>query len=133
MPVVCFPRPVLRARVQPVAVGELAQAVVALLGRESAWQGLIPCTGPEPVAMADLIASLRAQCGRRPARTAVLPDLLTQWSARWGDALPASPWCSETLALLGSDNVGDAGALCRLLGHEGVHYRDLVDRAWRQA
>ena len=45
-----------------------------------------------------------------------LPQWLTNMSARLGDAVPASPWCSETLAMLGSDNVGNAAVFERLLG-----------------
>lgn len=131
LPLVCLPAPVLGARVQPVAVGDLAQAVAALLEREH--PGLAVCAGPEPVTLAGLIASLRAQCGHGPARVLPLPDMLTRWSARAGDLIPVAPWCSETLALLGSDNVGDAAVLRGLLGREAVHYGQLVQAAWRRA
>jgi hypothetical protein len=60
-----------------------------------------------------------------------LPQWLTQLSARLVEAVPASPWCSETLAMLGSDNVGDSAVFERLLGRQGVHYSQLVATAWR--
>ncbi|MDD2545716.1 MAG: NAD-dependent epimerase/dehydratase family protein [Burkholderiaceae bacterium] len=133
LPLALFPGPVLDARVQPVSVHDLADAVVALLGPAQATTGLIECTGPEALTMGDFIASLRAQLGHSPATVLRLPQPLTQLSARIGDLLPAAvPWCSETLAMLGSDNVGDPTAFERLLGRPGVPYRDLVRTAWNR-
>lgn len=125
LPVALLPGPVLDARVQPVSVHDLAVAVVALLGRALEQTGVIECTGPEALTMGDFIASLRQQLGHRPARVLRLPQWLTHLSARLGDAVPASPWCSETLAMLGSDNVGNPAVFEQLLGRKGVHYSQL--------
>lgn len=133
LPVALFPGPMLTARVQPVSVHDLAAAIVALLGPAMAEQGIIECAGPEALTMEGFIASLRAQQGHRPATVLRLPDALTHLSARMGDAVPAVPWCTETLAMLGSDNVGDPARFEQLLGRPGVHYRDLVATAWRPA
>ena len=67
----------------------------------------------------------------RPARVLRLPDVLTQLSARMGDAVPGIPWCTETLSMLGSDNVGNPAVFEQLLGRKGVHYSQLVATAWR--
>ena len=131
LPVALFPGPVLDARVQPVSVHDLAAAVVALLGPAEQQTGTIECTGPTSLTMGDFIASLRQQLGSSPAMVLRLPQLLTTISARLGDAVPASPWCSETLAMLGSDNVGDPAVFEQLLGRPGVHYNQLVATAWR--
>jgi len=139
LPVLCLPGPVLQARVQPVAVTDLAQAVLTLVqelpkgrpGDEPGGGRIIECTGPEAITLAGLIASLRQQCGHGRARMLRLPDALSLLSARVGDCIPVSPWCSESLALLGKDNVGDAAALRRLLGHDAVHYSQLVEKTWR--
>lgn len=133
LPVVVLPRPVLKALVQPVAVQDLAEAIAALLGRADDRQGVVACAGPEALPMGDLIASLRAQCGHGKAGVLPLPEPLTRLSARLGDLVPASPWCSESLAMLGTDNVADAGVLQALLGRTAVHYRDLVAKAWNGA
>lgn len=133
LPVVVLPGAVLQASVQPVAVHDLAEAVVALMGPALGTTGLIECSGPEAVPMAGLIASLRQQSGHGPARVLRLPEPLSRLSARLGDQVPGVPWCSETLALLGSDNTADPAALRRLLGHEATHYRRLVESAWAQA
>ena len=110
----------------------MAAAVVALLGPALQHTGTVACTGPEPVRMADFVASLRQQQGHGPALVLRLPLPLTRLSARLGDLLPASvPWCSESLALLDSDNVGDPAEFEQLLGRPGVHYSQLVAGAWR--
>jgi len=126
LPLLCLPGPVLTAQVQPVAVADLAAAVLAWAQEPSEASGIMECTGPEALSLADLIASLRQQCGHAPARVLRLPDSLSRLSARMGDWLPFSPWCSETLAMLGTDNVGNAALLRDLLGRETVHYRQLV-------
>ncbi|MDD0815631.1 NAD-dependent epimerase/dehydratase family protein [Curvibacter sp. HBC28] len=132
LPVALLPGPMLTARVQPVSVHDLAAAVVASLAQEKAPTGVLACAGPEALSLAALVASLRQQSGHGPAWVLRLPNALTQLSARLGDQLPASvPWCSETLAMLGSDNVGDARAFQALLGRPAVHYKDLVAKAWR--
>ena len=131
LPLALFPGPVLDARVQPVSVHDLAAAVVALMGPAQSQTGTIECTGPASLTMGAFIASLRQQLGQKPATVLRLPQLLTQLSARVGDAVPQSPWCSETLAMLGSDNVGDPTVFEQLLGRPGVHYSQLVQTAWR--
>ncbi len=133
LPVVVLPRPVLKALVQPVAVQDLAEAIAALLGRAADRQGVVECAGPEALPMGDLIASLRTQCGHGRAGVLPLPEPLTRLSARLGDLVPASPWCTESLAMLGTDNVADAATLQALLGRPAVHYRDLVAKAWNGA
>lgn len=130
LPVLALPGPVLTARVQPVAVHDLADAVVALLGSHRHVRGVVPCVGPEALPMAALIASLRAQRGRPPAHALRLPAPLTRLSARLGDWVPVSPWCSETLAMLAADNVADPAPLQALRGHPATHYSQLVERAW---
>ena len=131
LPVALLPGPLFTARVQPVAVHEVAEVVAALLGPASETEGIVECAGPEAVTLAGLVASLRQQQGRRPARLLRLPDALTQLSARLGDAVPSAPWCTETLQMLGSDNVGNPAVFEQLLGRPGVHYRQLVAAAWQ--
>ncbi|EZP57063.1 NAD-dependent epimerase/dehydratase family protein [Delftia sp. RIT313] len=119
LPALLLPRPVLQARVQPVAVRDLAEAVAGLVTSPEPV-GMIEIGGPLPLPLAALIASLRAQMGRAPARVGTLPGWLTRASARAGDWVSASPWCSETLAMLASDNVTDPAGLQALLGRPGI-------------
>ena len=117
-----------RARRDTIAPTDLYEPIGPALQRT----GTVACTGPEPLRMADFVASLRQQQGHGPALVMRLPLPLTRLSARAGDLLPASvPWCSESLALLDSDNVGDPAAFESLLGRPGVHYSQLVAGAWR--
>lgn len=117
LPLLCLPAPVIRARVQPVAVGELAQGIAHLLSPQGmAVQGVLNVVGPEALTLAEFIASLRQQMGHGPARVVPLPGLLTRWSARLGDQVPWAPWCTETLALLAQDNVAAASAFEQVLG-----------------
>lgn len=131
LPIALLPGPVLDAKVQPVSVHDLAQAVVALLGSQQTTTGIVECTGPQALTMGALIASLREQQGRRPAKFVRMPQALTQLSARMGDMVPAVPWCTETLTMLGSDNVGDHTVFRALLGRDAVHYSQLVATAWK--
>jgi len=133
LPLLCLPQPVLQARVQPLAVSDLAQAVRALLQEAAHEQGVLELAGPEAIHLGNFIASLRQQSGHKPARVLRLPDWLTRFSARLGDCVPVSPWCSESLALLAKDNVADAACLRRLLGRDAVHYSALVAQEWQQA
>ena len=130
LPVALFPGPMLTARVQPVSVHDLAAGIVALMGPALQTQGIIECAGPEALTMGAFIASLRQQLGHSPATVLRLPQPLTTLSARLGDAVPQSPWCSETLAMLGSDNVGNPAVFEQLLGRKGVHFSQLVATAW---
>ena len=131
LPVVVLPGPVLDARVQPVSVHDLAAAVVALMGHARDTTGMVECVGPEALPMGAFIASLRQQLGNGPAWVLRMPRLLTSLSARIGDMVPSSPWCSETLAMLGTDHVGNTADFERLLGRPGIHYRQLVATAWK--
>ena len=131
LPLLVLPGPVLKARVQPVAVDELAEVAARLVTERQEITGRLECAGPAPVAMGDFVASLRQQCGHGAAPVLRLPDPLTALSARLGDLVPPSPWCSETLAMLASDNVAPPGPFAALLGREATHYSQLVAQAWR--
>ena len=130
LPLLVLPGPVLDAHVQPVAVAELAEVAARLVTDRQDVTGRLECVGPRAVTMGDFIASLREQNGHKAAPVSRLPEFLTTLSARIGDAIPASPWCSETLAMLGGDNVGDASAFAQLLGRPATPYSELVRVAW---
>jgi uncharacterized protein YbjT (DUF2867 family) len=124
-PVLLLPRPAIAARVQPVAVRELAEIVVALLGTATDVTGPLACVGPQASTLAGFIASLRHQSGQRPARLIALPDALTRASARLGDAVPLTPWGTQALDLLAQDNTADPAPFARLLGRPATHFSQL--------
>lgn len=109
MPVLMMPRPMQQFGVQPVAVRELADAIAQLLDARAS--GIVEIGGPRALSMAQLVATLRQQMGHAPALVMRLPDLLSQWSARAGDLVSASPWCSASLELASHDNVCDPRTL----------------------
>lgn len=128
-PVLCLPGPMMRARVQPVAVGDLAEAVSKLV-RTSLTAPILHAVGPQALTMAELVASLRQQMKGPRAWVLPLPGPLTTLSAKFGDLIPSMPWCSETLAMLAQDNVADAQPFRQALGHDAVHFSQLVAAAW---
>ncbi|MBP7567125.1 MAG: NAD-dependent epimerase/dehydratase family protein [Burkholderiaceae bacterium] len=129
LPWLLLPRAAIRARVQPVHVYELAEAVARLAGPARAMRGQLEGAGPEAVALAGFIASLRTQLGHRAPHVTALPDGLTQLSARMGDWVPITPWGTQALSLLTQDNVGDPGTLAQLLGRAPTHYSQLLTRS----
>lgn len=126
LPFLLLPAAVRDTRVQPVAVSELG-AVLAALAEATDRGSTLAAVGPQALALGDFIASLRAQAGRAPARVATLPGALARWSARAGDVVPLSPWCSETLALLDTDNVADPQPFERVLGRRAMRFDALLE------
>ncbi|MBV8379266.1 MAG: NAD-dependent epimerase/dehydratase family protein [Paucibacter sp.] len=129
LPLLVLPAAALRARVQPVAVDDLAEGVVRLLGAPQPAR--LSAVGPRALTLADFIASLRQQLGHGAARVLALPDAPSRWSARLGDCVPVQPWCSETLNLLQTDNVDEAAAFAAVLGRSAIAPEHLMERAWR--
>ena len=130
LPVALLPGPVIDAQVQPVAVTDLADAVVNLLTQSPQPPGPLACVGPEAVQLGVFIASLRQQLGHRPAKVLRLPDALTSLSALLGDLVSASPWSSEAVDLLKQPNVAPPAPFEALLGRSGVHYDRLLAETW---
>jgi uncharacterized protein YbjT (DUF2867 family) len=126
LPVLLLPEAVRRTQVQPVAVAELSEVIAGLVDAPGTAARVLAAVGPQPVALGDFIASLRAQAGRAPARVGTLAGALARCSARLGDALPASPWCSESLALLAADNVADPAPFERALGRGATRFDALL-------
>lgn len=126
LPWLLLPAPVARGLTQPLQVEDLAGAVVASLSGDH--RGVLELAGPEVFTLQTLIAHWREAMGHAAARVALLPEAPSRWSARLGDAVPLTPWCSETLALLAQPNTADVGTLQALLGRAPVSVR-----RWPQA
>jgi len=91
LPALLLPAAVRLTQVQPVAVGELGEALASLVDAPARAERVLAAVGPEPVALGAFVASLRAQAGRPPACVGTLPAALARWSARAGDRVPISP------------------------------------------
>lgn len=124
LPALALPRPMLQRLIQPLAVNDLADAMQRLL--ESSHTGLVELGGPARLSMAGLIANLRQQRGLRPARVGTLPGWVSRASARLGDVVPASPWCSASLVLASHDNCCDPAPLRTWLKREPVAVEGLL-------
>jgi uncharacterized protein YbjT (DUF2867 family) len=130
-PLLVLPQAMIDARIQPVAVSDLAQAVALLFSPQAPlFDSPLPCVGPTALSLADFINSLRTQLGHGPAHVLPLPRWATQLGARIGDHVPASPFCSDTLELLRQDNVAPVEGFAELLGRMPVAHQDLVRTAW---
>lgn len=135
-PVLWAPKAMISARVQPVSVRDLADAVVRLLtpgGPARSVTGLLPCVGPAPLTMAEFIVSLRRQGGRGQPWVQAQPDWLTRLSVAIGDRVTALPLCTETMALLAHDNVADPQAFATVLGRPARPVDTLVQTSWDTA
>lgn len=128
LPLLVLPRAAVQARVQPVAVQDVAQAVLRLV--QDGGPELVTAVGPRALSLSAFIGELRRQLGHAPARVLPLPDTPSRWSARLGDLISAQPWSSEALALLEQDNIGDAAAFERVLGRPAVPVERFVEAAW---
>jgi uncharacterized protein YbjT (DUF2867 family) len=146
LPVLVLPRAAVQAQVQPVAVPDVALAVLRLL--QDGGPEIVTAVGPRALPLAAFIGELRRQRGQlgqgglrgqggrggrgdlQPARVIPLPDAPSRWSARLGDFLSGQPWSSESLALLEQDNIGDAAAFERVLGRPAVPIEQFVEAAW---
>lgn len=97
--------PVLRAgtRFQPVYVGDVAKAVVAVLGEPAAVGRTFELGGPDVIAMGALIRWIAGAIGRKP-RLLELPDAVGAMIASLG-FLPGAPITRDQWKLLAHDNV----------------------------
>lgn len=128
LPWLPLPQQVAVGQVQPMHVQDLANACVRLLDGCGDVRGLVHAVGPEVFSVESLIAAWRAGAGRPPARVWRLPPSLSRWSARCGDAIPRTPWGSETLELLAQPNVGPVEPWAKVLG---AFPRSVRSGAWQ--
>ncbi|WP_198375251.1 complex I NDUFA9 subunit family protein [Neoroseomonas rubea] len=97
-------------RFQPVYVGDVADAVMAAIGREDTVGRTYELGGPRAMSMRDVLAFVLEATGRR--RMLVdLPDRLVEFQARMGEKLPTPPLTRDQLILLRRDNLVAEGAL----------------------
>lgn len=129
-PALLLPQAVIQAKVQPLAVQDLAHTVTRLLSDAIGIKGVLPCVGPAQLTLSAFIACLRTQLGKASARVMPLPEALTRLSVRLGDHVPGSPWCSETLALLAQDNIAAPQPFNTVLGRGPVPPTAFLSATW---
>lgn len=97
-------------RFQPVYVGDVADAVMAAIGREDTAGRTYELGGPRAMSMRDVLAFVLEATGRRRMMVD-LPDRLVEFQARMGEKLPTPPLTRDQLILLRRDNLVADGAL----------------------
>ena len=115
-----------RQQLQPVHINDICAAVTLWLADPNAVNQTVAAVGAEATDMRGMLDSFRQQLGLRPAWHFSVPAPLVQLAARIGDFIPASPLCSETLAMLCAGNVADAAGFTKLLGHAPRSYREFI-------
>jgi uncharacterized protein YbjT (DUF2867 family) len=117
LPILPLPEAARCCQIQPIAVQDLALAIAQLLHEtDKAGCTTLAAVGPQAFTIEAWVARLRQQRSRPPANVMTLPAGLTRASARFGDALPFTPWGHEALALMSRDNMADPAAITSLLG-----------------
>jgi uncharacterized protein YbjT (DUF2867 family) len=122
--------------VQPVHRDDVVDGVLALLHSPPQRQCTIAFVGPQPLALRDYLAQLRAALaiGGR-LRVLRLPEFLFRWVAAIAGRLPGSSLDSETAAMLLRGNAGPNEPFARLLGRTPRAVESFVPQqqasAWR--
>ncbi len=115
-----------RQRLQPVHIADICAAMTRWLMDTNATSQLVSAVGAEATDMRGMLDSYRHQMGSAPAWHVDVPEFLLRPIARLGDYIPASPLCSDTLAMLAGDNTADAQAFAELLGRAPKSYRNFL-------
>ncbi|MGE3525699.1 MAG: NAD-dependent epimerase/dehydratase family protein [Gemmatimonadales bacterium] len=121
-----------RPRVQPVAVDDVARAILILANRTRLPGNVLELGGPEPLSLDDLLRRIRAASGRRPAPILHLParpmQLLLAGLGRLIPRLPVSP---GQLAPFLNDGTAAPGDLAELPRSGLTSLDDLLARLAR--
>lgn len=111
---------------QPVHIDDLVAAVRNWLADDAAVSQHINAVGAEATTLRGLLDSYRAQMGYAPAWHISVPSTWVKLAAKVGDHMPASPLCSDTLAMLLAGNTGDAEGFARLLGRTPKSFQHFI-------
>lgn len=102
--------PVFKTRFQPVYVGDVADAFVAVL-RDPVTAGKVyELGGPRVIAFRELMQIMLREIGRKRALVP-LPLSIARLEAFFLEMLPVPPLTRDQVKLLGRDNIVDPGAL----------------------
>jgi uncharacterized protein YbjT (DUF2867 family) len=113
---------------QPVAVGDLCQAVSIALKPETRPRQIIDAVGPEPIRFAAILALLAGYLGRRLRTLKVAGSWL-------GVLLPLTAWLDEpvltkqSLAMLQRGNTAEADGFAAFLGRSPISLEQFLQAA----
>ena len=113
-------------RLQPVHIDDICEAVKRWLSTPDASSQTVSAAGSEITTLRGMLDSYRAQMQRSEAWHFAMPAFVMRIAARAGDAIPASPLCSDTLTMLSAGNTGDTSCFADILGTRPRSYRDFI-------
>jgi uncharacterized protein YbjT (DUF2867 family) len=113
-------------QLQPVHIDDICAAVARWLADPDAVSQIVAAVGAEATDMRGMLDSYRQQLGHGRALHISVPSLLAHAAACIGDHIPASPLCSDTLAMLSAGNTADAAGFTGLLGCAPRSYRQFI-------
>lgn len=117
-----------KQKLQPVHIDEICEAVNRWLTDPDARSKTVTCVGLEATDMRGMLDSYREQLGHSKALHISIPEFLVGLSAKVGDLIPASPFCSDTMKMLNAGNTGDYGEFAKLLGRRPRSYKTFIDK-----
>jgi len=120
------------ARVQPLHVDDLVEAVLALLRQWPTQSIAVPLVGPIALTLPQLIDQLRAAQGWSPARYCRAPRPLTAIGAWLGDRLGWRALNRQTVQLARRDNLASPEVLANLCGYRALPFTCRL-HAWPNA
>lgn len=120
-PVVPLPRP--RAKMAPVYVGDVAEAIARAVADPSSVLRTYELYGPETWTLVDIVRAIRDAAGRR-RMVLPMPDALGRLQAQVAQFVPGKPFTPDNFRSLLTDSVGQADGLAQL----GIHPQRLS--AW---
>lgn len=111
---------------QPVHINDICTAVTRWFGSSGFYNQIIPMAGAEATTLRGMLDSYRAQMQLGNAWHIGVPALFMRLAARVGDAISASPLCSDTLTMLLAGNTTDTSRFAELLGCIPQSYRTFI-------
>ncbi len=105
-----------KQELQPVHIDDIVAAVRNWLADENAPSLCVNAAGAEVVSMRAMLDSYRKQLGHRPALHLHVPGFMVKVAAKFGDYVPVSPLCTDTLRMLIMGNTGDNRNFSAVLG-----------------
>ncbi|CAG7856912.1 NADH dehydrogenase,E; NADH dehydrogenase [biofilm metagenome] len=115
-----------KQKLQPVQIDDICEAVNRWLADDQAQSQTVSCVGREETDLHGMLDSYRYQLQHSGALHISIPSLFVSLSARFGDFIPVSPLCSDTLKMLSAGNVGDPARFAALLGRQPRSYRTFI-------
>lgn len=113
-----------KARLQPLHVDDLVDAVLALMRRWPDSPVVLPVVGPEVMTLGQLIDQLRMSQGWSTAWFIKIPDAVADFGASLGDRFGWRALSRQSLLMARRDNMADPEVLESVCGYRCASLRD---------